>query len=158
MDDCDGPEGESEILTDKRLMIINTNARSLCPKVNSLIDCLGELEASVAVVTETWLSEGAGLEDDVVDFEEGTGYGMLNLCRKPGRRGVSHGGVSVIYRKSDCELRRIPMQNRGNFEVLPTVGTLRGYARKVVVIGCYSPPNYVTARAKECLDHITMWS
>ena len=35
------------------------------------------------------------------------------------------------------------------------MGTLRGYARKVVVIGCYIPPNDVTARAKECLDHIT---
>ena len=47
------------------------------------------------------------------------------------------------------------MENRGNYEVLPAVGSLRGYSRKLVVIGCYIPPNYNTARAKACLDHIT---
>ena len=157
-DDVSGgvPAGRmGQILPDKKLILINTNARSLCPKINSLIDCLTELEASIGVITETWLREGDGLTDDEDDFEAGTGYGMVNLCRKPGSRGVSHGGVSVVFRKIDCDLRRIPMENRGNFEVLPTVGSIRGYSRKIVVVGCYIPPNYPVQRAQACLDHIT---
>ena len=47
------------------------------------------------------------------------------------------------------------MANRGNFEVLPVVGCLRGYSRKIAVIGCYIPPNYTVKRGKECLEHIT---
>ena len=46
------------------LTLINTNARSLCPKVNSLITCFEELEASLAIVTETWLTDGERLSDD----------------------------------------------------------------------------------------------
>lgn len=37
--------------------IINTNARSLCPKIHSLTDCMDEMDASLAIVTETWMRE-----------------------------------------------------------------------------------------------------
>ena len=60
----------------------------------------------------------------------------------------------MIFSKSDTDLRKVKMSNRGNFEVLPVAGHLRGYSRKMVVIGCYIPPNYTTARARECLEHI----
>ena len=73
---------------DKKITLINTNARSLCPKINSLIDCLSELSASMGIVTETWLNVGAGLDEDEADFEDGTGYGMINRCRKAGTRRV----------------------------------------------------------------------
>ena len=32
--------------------VINTNARSLCPKINSLIDCFTDLNATIGVITE----------------------------------------------------------------------------------------------------------
>ena len=54
----------------------------------------------------------------------GTGYGMVNMCRAPGTQGVAHGGVSVVFKKSELDLRRVPMSNRGNFEVLPVAGSL----------------------------------
>ena len=34
------------------LTIINTNARSLCPKIESLIDLYEELEVDIGIVTE----------------------------------------------------------------------------------------------------------
>ena len=37
--------------------IINTNARSLTPKINSFVEYLKELETSLAFITETWLSD-----------------------------------------------------------------------------------------------------
>ena len=36
---------------------LNTNACSLIPKINSLIDCFDELDVSVAAITETWLND-----------------------------------------------------------------------------------------------------
>ena len=44
--------------------IINCNARSLCPKIGFLIDCMEETDASVGVVTETWL------DDEVEEIQE----------------------------------------------------------------------------------------
>ena len=42
--------------------IINTNARSLCPKISSLIDCMSETDTRLAIITETWLQDGPQLE------------------------------------------------------------------------------------------------
>ena len=35
---------------DRNFIIINTNARSLCPKITSLIDCFDELDAQVGEI------------------------------------------------------------------------------------------------------------
>ena len=41
-----------------KLTFLNTNARSLCPKMESLVDGMEELQAAFAIVTETWLVDG----------------------------------------------------------------------------------------------------
>ena len=115
------------ILTAK-LILINTNARSLCPKVNSLLDCFNEMNVSVGVITETWLKDGSGLEEDADHFVSGTGFGLINLCRMPNHRGVAHGGVLIAYRKNVCELNRISLSNSEDFEVLVAAGSLRGHS------------------------------
>ena len=66
---------------DIELTVINTNARSLCPKNNSLTDCIEELKADIAIVTETWLTNGEGLEEDTEDLIHCADLGMLyNNC------------------------------------------------------------------------------
>ena len=54
------------------IKMLNTNARSLSPKINSLIDSFTNLELDIAVVTESWLADGEGLDGDLVDLEHGT--------------------------------------------------------------------------------------
>ena len=49
--------------------MINTNARSICPKIESLITCFEELEASFAVITETWLTDSVELDDNLADLK-----------------------------------------------------------------------------------------
>ena len=69
-----------ELCQDKNkidLTVINTNARSLCPKISSLIDCYNDMNASVGVITETWLTDGESLEEEVEDLTLGTGLRML---------------------------------------------------------------------------------
>lgn len=45
--------------------LINCNARSLCPKLDSLIDCFNETEAAIGFVTETWMTD-----TDAADMSE----------------------------------------------------------------------------------------
>ena len=59
-----------------RLTLINTNARSLKPKLNSLIDCMNETDTHIAIVTESWLWDGLQLEADREDLILGSGIGL----------------------------------------------------------------------------------
>ena len=134
---------------------INTNARSLCPKIHSLIDSFEELQLTFGTITETWLADGEGLEEDLQDLALGAGLGMICRNREPGRNGVAHGGVALVYRNNISDFKKICVPNPGNFEILPCIGTIRGHSRKMVVVSCYLPPNYPTRRGKEALEYIT---
>ena len=59
----------------------------MSPKINSLIDCFEEMDLAFGIVMETWLSDGAELEEDLADFEVGAGLGMLTRNRERPPRG-----------------------------------------------------------------------
>ena len=134
--------------------IINTNARSLCQKINSLLVCFEELEADLAIITETWLTSGQSLDEDIDDLREGSGVGLLVRNRDPGSRGFSHGGVAVAFRGSRCSFAALQTHNPENYEVLAALGTIPGHSRKMLVLACYLPPGDSAARGHGCLDHI----
>ena len=130
------------------MTIINTNSRSLCPKINSLVDCFEELEVDVAVITETWLKDGPQLDQEVRDLEDGAGLCMLTRNRQPNpSTGVAHGGVAIITRKGLGNFKKIDVPNPDNFEVLPVIGNVSGTSRKLILIGIYIPPNYTVPRS-----------
>ena len=59
LDDLDEEENVASVTGENKhdgtqIKIINTNARSLCPKIDSLIDCFEELDVTLGVVTKTW--------------------------------------------------------------------------------------------------------
>ena len=92
--------GDTELKKKHEITIINTNACSLSPKIDSLLDCFSELEADIAVVTETWLQDGDSLDHDLADLEDGAGIASLTRNRDPHPvTGVSHGGVAILYKK-----------------------------------------------------------
>ena len=134
------------------MTIINTNARSLAPKIDSLLDCFSELEADLAVITETWLRDGPELERDLQDLDDGAGVLSLTKNREPNpSTGTSHGGVAIMYKKRLGRFKEIPVANPDKFEVLPAVGTIMGSSRKMVVVAAYIPPNYTASRGAACL-------
>ena len=57
-------EAENKTAGIDDFMIINTNARSLCPKAQSFIDCFTELDVNLATVTETWFGDSPDLQAD----------------------------------------------------------------------------------------------
>ena len=79
--------------------VINTNARSLCPKINSLIDCCDEMKADIAIVTETWLADGEGLEEDQEDLVHCAGIGMLYKNRAPNTSGAGTWGCRGVLQE-----------------------------------------------------------
>lgn len=104
-------ESKQTSMMSTNLTIINTNTRSLCPKITSQIDCSDELQGTVAVITETWLANGEPLDADIVDLAHGAGLGLIHRNRAPNVRGVAHGGVAVVYRRSACNMTKIDMSN-----------------------------------------------
>ena len=115
---------------DEFLTIMNTNARSLCPKITSLIDNLNNLECQVGIVTETWLADGASLRQDLQDLQGGAGYTLLPLNRPRGARGVAHGGVAILGKYSKISMSRFKIHNPKNYEILPVICKIAGqYSR-----------------------------
>ena len=134
---------------------MNTNARSLCPKIQSLIDSFSELQLTFATITETWLADGDGLDQDLEDLTLGSGISLICKNRSRNHRGVAHGGVALAYRADAVTFKEVVIPNPDSFEVLVTIGNMRGHSRKIVVISCYIPPNYLTNRGKTCLEYIS---
>ena len=67
-----------------------SNARSLSPKIKSLIINFEEVDLHVAIITESWLADGEKLDRDLEELEGGTGLKMIlrNHEGKRKRRGV----------------------------------------------------------------------
>ena len=113
------------------------------------------MNASVAVLTETWLTDGQSLDDDLADLEHGAGVGFLVRNRRPGIRGTCHGGVALAYRKEAVDMRNLQFDNDDDFEVVAGIGSMKGHSRKIIVVGAYLPPNYSLARGTAALDFIS---
>ena len=156
LDDIDDSDVEASIDSNKAMPInvINTNARSLCPKIDSLIDCFEEMDATVGIVTETWLADGESLDKDVHDLAKGAGLNMICLNRPVNSRGVAHGGVAVVSNSATCSLKKLDLPNPHNYEVLATLSAVQGHSRKLVTIACYLPPGYNVGRGRGGLEHV----
>ena len=133
--------------------IINTNARSLRPKIASFIECFLSLALTFAIVTETWFAHGTALELESERLLLGHGLGLLCLNRPP-VNGLSHGGVAIIYRASTTKLQVYKFQNPDNFEVLTCMAKVTGIERKFFLTAAYIPPGYSVPRGKACMQHI----
>ena len=134
--------------------IINTNARSLRPKIASFIQCFINLSLTLAVVSETWLAAGSGLERQAEDLLLGEGLRMYTLNRQPLDNGVAYGGVAIVLRDSITKACTYNFPNPEMYEVLPLSVTIVGVPRKMFVVAAYIPPGYTVPRGKACLQHI----
>ena len=63
------------------MTLINTNVRSICPKIDSVVESFEELDATFGVFTETWLSDGPELVDKLDDLRMGAGLAAITKNR-----------------------------------------------------------------------------
>ena len=139
-----------------RLCFINTNARSLAPKVRSLYDCFAEKDVDFAVLTETWYQSNRALGDLISEYN--SRFSLEAIVRNrtnTATNGRSYGGVAFVYRKSKASFKPFPLINPEDFEVLATVGKITGIKGKFFVISVYAPPNITPARARDLLDYVS---
>ena len=74
------------------------NARSLKNKLYSLIDTLEEMDAQMAVITETWFKSTPELEQLLRDAEDITAFGFVRKDRgETDSDSTRGGGVAIVY-------------------------------------------------------------
>ena len=150
--DTDAEKENKSTVTE--ITITNTNARSLCPKIDSMIDCFNEMKSLVGIITETWLADGESLQKDIADLSAGAGISLICRNRAVNSRGVAHGGVAISYKTNACNMKEVDLPNPDDFEVIVAAGSIPGYCRKLIVVACYLPPGYTVPRGNAALAYI----
>ena len=135
--------------------VLNANARSLAPKMESLADCMYEIEASVAIVTETWLQDN-NTDGTAVDVAGEHGLDVYALNRHgAASNGRQYGGVAVFARAASTSFKRLDMPNHESYEVMCVTGRMSKLKEKVAVIAVYIPPGYTRMRADCCVEYVS---
>ena len=132
------------------LKFLLTNARSLLPKIHSLHTAFKEHQLDFALITESWLKDGAVLNRDIIDLEWGTNLKIVYKNRPKNSAGLRKvgGGVSIIYDKSKCSLKERKI--KGNkFELVLAVGRVGKIPRQVAIFCAYLEPRM---KAEELAD------
>lgn len=102
-----------------QINVINTNARSLRPKIKSFVEFFISLSLTLAIVTETWLAHSSRLESDTEFMLHGQGLAVHYLNRQLSANGVAHGGVAIILKNDTACGTPYHFPNPEKFEVLP---------------------------------------
>ena len=149
-------DNNTENRSSRFLSFINTNARSLLPKLDSLCDCLFEKSCDFALVTETWLQDNRMTDERLTDCTNKYAVGIISrnrtICAANNRQ---YGGVSIIYRRKTTSLAAFPLVNPSEHEVVAAVGKVNGIGGKVFIVACYAPPNLHPNKAEELLEFLS---
>ena len=121
--------------------VLVTNARSLSPKIESLINAFTEHDIDVALVSESWLKDGSVLNRDVIDLEHGTNLKIIYKNRPKNSVGARKvgGGVSIIFNKDTCNLKERKIVGN-KFELVVAVGRIGKLRRPVAIFSLYIEP------------------
>ena len=114
-----------------------------------------EIEADIAVVSETWLQDKL-VESVTIDTAGEHGLDTFTLNRSVvSANGRQYGGVAIFGRSSCTKFQAVEIANPDSFEVLCVAGKVNKIREKVVVVAVYMPPNYTRVKANACLDYIS---
>ena len=134
--------------------LLLTNARSLAPKLESLIEHITEYDISAAIVSESWLRPGAQLEQEIDDLRKAEGLDLIHHSRKLSKKGrPAGGGVAIITKRSTCILKEFKI-TRGRAEIVCAVGRVIGCSRKIALIGAYISPRCKAAQVNDALEKL----
>ena len=105
-----------------------------------------EIDADIAVVTETWFQDSA-VADTAVDLAGEHGLDLFTLNRQVvAANGRQYGGVAISTRNCRSTFKKVDIANPDSFEVLCIAGKVRGISEKIVVVAVYLPPNYTKTK------------
>ena len=136
-----------------KLSFITANARSLAPKMNSLIAHFTELELQFALISESWLKDCPALENDKVDLEAGQGLKMILNNRKSRRNKTAGGGVAIVYDENKIRLREWK-RRKSKSEIVCARGKLPGLKREILIISIYVPPKIKAKQTGKFMEEL----
>ena len=122
---------------DHCLRFFLSNARSLAPKITSLIDYMYDLHCDVSLITETWFKGGKKLVAELGDIEQASGIKILCKNRRASAC-TSGGGVAISFNTSPCNLKAKRINT--THEMLCATGKIGKIVRLVAFIVIYLPP------------------
>ena len=135
---------------------LNTNARSLGPKIESLFDCMHERKSDIAMVTETWYQSTKQGNEDIDDYAARYSLGAITRNRDSvATNGRQYGGVAFFFRTSCSSFREFVLDNPEGYEVLATIGNVKGVRGKIFCLTAYEPPNITLLRARQMHEYIS---
>ena len=123
------------------------NCRSLKHKLNSLAQSFIMNKSHFILTNETWFKpRDPQLEKYLLEMEDKYDMDCIRKDRKPGRTGLSHGGVAFFYDKSNSNFKKFQLNalkapEKRDYEILACRGRLRGVKREVVAFSIYLPPD-----------------
>ena len=104
--------------------ILLTNARSLSPKIDSLINYITEHDIGVSIVSESWLKPGLVLYQEIGDLRLEEKLDLFHFSRKINRRGRSSGGgVAILCNRKYCSMKGFKITRR-KAEIVCVTGKL----------------------------------
>ena len=131
-----------------------TNARSIKPKMASLLDSFGSLNLHFACITETWYAGGRELRDHIIDIEGAAGIKILHKSRD-GRSKKRGGGVAIAFNSALCNFKQRQLKCVGKeHEVMCAVGKVGKIERKVVVMVVYIPPGMKAQQLQKLRENL----
>lgn len=131
---------------------MNVNARSMTKKFEDIIDLLDSQETDAAVITETWLnSKSVQFEGIINHFRERSPFHII-VKNREARTG---GGVAVIVRKEKGHASEfICSTSLQSLEVLPVACSVKGFAKKLLIVAVYRPPKERAAPLSSALNDL----
>lgn len=111
------------------LSLFNANARSLGPKIASLVVAFEELGLNAAIVSETWMQEDSEMSEISMELSAGHGLKMILRNRvQTASNGRKYGGVAIITDTNKASFKEFLLHNPAEFEVLAATAKIKGVA------------------------------
>ena len=135
--------------------LLLTNARSLAPKLDSLIEYITEYDIAAAIISESWFKPGIQLEQEINDLQKAEGLDLFHHSRKLSKKGrPAGGGVAIVVKRSACVVKEFKI-TRGRSEIVCAVGRVVGCSRKIALIGIYISPRCRAAQVQDALERLS---
>ena len=117
-----------------------SNARSLLPKIQSLLENFSELNVGFAMISETWLRDNSDNKHLTIDLKQGHGLSIIQKNRYKTKSGalVRGGGVAIIFDNAKINLKEYPIK-KTRHEIIVATGKIPKVHRKMALICVYIP-------------------
>ena len=140
----------SHLANDNSLLnLACTNARSIVEKVDALVTLFEENDLSLAIITETWLSQKKCSKRSLDDLVDGAN---ISFIRKD--RGTRGGGVAICYNGTKIKMSSFPVPNNGVGEMVCGIGSTSLTKRKVAVVAVYLPPSIKVSELESIMENL----